>query len=96
VNQSCIFRVVQVIKSLQDPLELQNNLPGINDNVMERGLEHKCFRRRRKVDREVDIRLFQMVGPAADSRQFQGRYQQTIGPSRAAGTPTRQFGDTNH
>jgi len=32
-NQSCIFRVVQVIKSLQDPLEVQNNLPGINDNV---------------------------------------------------------------
>jgi len=27
-NQSCIFRVVQVIKSLQDPLEVGNNLPG--------------------------------------------------------------------
>jgi len=35
INQSCIFRVVQVIKSLQDPLEAGNNLPGINDNVME-------------------------------------------------------------
>ena len=28
-NQSCIFRVVQVIKSLQDPLEVGNNLPGM-------------------------------------------------------------------
>jgi len=28
VNQSCIFRVVHVIKSLQDPLERGNNLPG--------------------------------------------------------------------
>ena len=27
INQSCIFRVVQVIKSLQDPLEVGNNLP---------------------------------------------------------------------
>jgi len=24
INQSCIFRVVQVIKSLQDPLEVRN------------------------------------------------------------------------
>ena len=37
--QSRIFRVVQVIKSLQDPLEVGNNLPGINDNVRERGTE---------------------------------------------------------
>ena len=35
VNQSCIFRVVQVKKSLQDPLEVGNNLPGISDNVRE-------------------------------------------------------------
>jgi len=35
INQSYIFRVVQVIKSLQDPLEVGNNLPGINDNVRE-------------------------------------------------------------
>jgi len=41
VNQSCIFRVVQVIKSLQDPLEVGNNLPEINDGVRERGLEQK-------------------------------------------------------
>ena len=41
INQSCIFRVVQVIKSLQDPLEVGNNLPGVNDNVRERGLEQK-------------------------------------------------------
>ena len=31
--------MVQVIKSLQDPLKVANNLPGINDNVRERGLE---------------------------------------------------------
>ena len=29
INQSCIFRVVQVIKSLQDPLEVGNSLPGM-------------------------------------------------------------------
>jgi len=43
VNLSCIFRVVQVIKSLQDPLEVGNTLPGIDDNVRERGLEQKWF-----------------------------------------------------
>ena len=35
INQSCIFRVVQVTKSLQDPLEVGNNLPRISDNVRE-------------------------------------------------------------
>ena len=30
-----MFSVVQVIKSLHDPLEVGNNLPGINDNVKE-------------------------------------------------------------
>jgi len=34
-------------------------------------------------------------GPAADSRQFHGRHQQTICPSRAEGTSTGQIGDTN-
>ena len=43
INQSCIFRVVQVTKSLQDPLEAGNNLAGIDDNVRERRLEQKCF-----------------------------------------------------
>jgi len=43
INQSCIFRVVQVIKSLRDPLEVGNNLPGISYNVREWGLEQKCF-----------------------------------------------------
>jgi len=38
-----LFRVVQVTKSLQDPLEVGNSLPGISDNVRERGLEQKCF-----------------------------------------------------
>jgi len=42
-HQSCIFRVVQVIKALQDPLEVRNSLLGINDNVRERGLQQKCF-----------------------------------------------------
>ena len=28
--------------------------------------------------------------PAADGRQLHGRHQQTIGPSRAEGTSTRQ------
>jgi len=44
INQSImLFRVVQVTKSLQDPLEVGNNLVGINDNVRERGLEQTCF-----------------------------------------------------
>jgi len=43
INQSRIFRVIQVIKSLHDPLEVGDNLPGINDNVRERGLKQKCF-----------------------------------------------------
>jgi len=55
INQSCIFRVVQVMKSLQDPLEVGNNLPGINDNVRERGLERVvkyelCMMMRRRQD----------------------------------------------
>ena len=37
INQSCIFRVVRVIKSLQHPLEVGNNLTRINDNVREQG-----------------------------------------------------------
>ena len=85
INQSCIFRVVQVIKLLQVPLEVGNNLPGINDNVRQRGLEQKRWR---KVDRdEADFtlsgRLFQMVGPATGEaqpvdRQFYGRHQQRL------------------
>jgi len=43
INQSGIFRVVQVIKSLQDPMEVENNLLAVNDNVREPGLEQKCF-----------------------------------------------------
>jgi len=35
LNHACIFGVVQVTKSLQDPLEVENNLPGISDNVRE-------------------------------------------------------------
>jgi len=33
--------VVQVTKSLQDPLEVGNNLPGNSDNVGERGLGNR-------------------------------------------------------
>jgi len=33
IDQSCISRVVQVIKSLQDPLEVENNLTGVDDIV---------------------------------------------------------------
>jgi len=36
INQSVmLFRVVQVTKSLQDPLEVGNSLLGISDNVRE-------------------------------------------------------------
>ena len=36
INQSImLFRVVQVTKSLQDPLEEGNSLLGISDNVRE-------------------------------------------------------------
>jgi len=28
-------------------------------------------------------------GPPVDGRQFNGQYQQTVGPSREEGTPTR-------
>jgi len=38
--------VVQVIKSLQDPLEVGNNLPGISDNVRERAAETEMFFKR--------------------------------------------------
>jgi len=85
---------------------LGNNLTGIDDNVRERGPEQKCFQRLREC-REIrsrDHTVRQTVangvsgdweGPAADGRQFDGRRQQTIGPSRAEGTSTRQIGDTN-
>ena len=43
INQSCSFGEVHVLKLLSDPLEVGNILPGINDNVRERGLEQKCF-----------------------------------------------------
>jgi len=41
ISQLCIFRVLQVMKSLHDPREVGNNLVGINDNVTARGLEQK-------------------------------------------------------
>ena len=46
INQSIMYlewSKLQVIKSLQDPLEVGNNLLGINANVRERGPEQKCF-----------------------------------------------------
>ena len=83
-----------------------NSLPGINDNVRERGLEQKCFRRCRKVDRDgADItlsgRLFQMVGPATGKARPPTIDSFTDGTSRRLvraaelGTSTRQIGDTN-
>jgi len=105
-NQSCIFRVVQVIKSLQDALGVGNNLPGINDNVRERGLEQKCFL-------NADGRLTETGQisrcPTGCSRwwvrrpgrpgrrrwQFHGRYQQTIGPSKCL-RPSNRWHQRNH
>ena len=49
INQSCIFRVVKGIKSLQDPLEVGNNLPGINDNVRERSLDRNVLNADRRL-----------------------------------------------
>jgi len=59
--------VVKVIESLQDPLEVGNNLPGLV--IMSWNEAGNVFRRWRKVDRdgaEVTLsgRLFQMVGPS--------------------------------
>ena len=67
---------------------------------MERGLEQKCFQTltegRQRLGRDHIVRqtvpnvwFGDREGPAADGRQFDGRHQQTIGPSRAEGTPTR-------
>ena len=91
--------MVQVIKSLQDPLEVGNNLPGTrpgtemflnaDGKLKETGRYH--------VVRQVvsDGGSGDQEGPAADGRQFHIRYQQTISASRAEGTPTRQIGGTN-
>ena len=69
------------------------------------GWNRNVFKRWRKVDRRGRCHVvLQAVpdggsgnweGPAADGRQFHGRYQQTIGPSRAEGMPTRQIDDMN-
>jgi len=42
IKQSWIFRVVQVIKSLQDPLKVEEWFNGIDDNVRKLGLKKKC------------------------------------------------------
>ena len=91
--------MVQVIKSLQNPLEVGNNLKEINDNISERGLEQKRFRltedrQRRGRDHivwqtDANGGFGDWVGPTTDGRQFNGWYQQTVGLSRAEGTPTR-------
>ena len=44
INQSCIFRLVQVIKSLQDQLAVGNNLIGINNNVTDEAWNRNVFR----------------------------------------------------
>jgi len=86
VNQSWIFRVIQVIKSLQDPLKLGSDLTGIDDNIRKRGLEEKRFqtltegRKRRSRGHVVrqtvpNGRSRDWEGPAANGRQFHGRHQ---------------------
>ena len=98
--------MVQVIKSLQDPLEMGNNLPeslvisgneAWNRNVLnadgkftETGQILRCPAGCSR----WWVRRLGRPGET-DGRQFHGRYQQTIGPSRAEGTSTRQIGDTN-
>jgi len=49
------------MKSLQDPPEVGNNLPGISDNVRERAAGTEMFfKRRRKVDGDgADITLYE-------------------------------------
>ena len=93
-----MFRVVQVIKSLQGPLEMGNNLPGSMIMSENEAWNRNVFKCRRKFDRDGADITGQAVphgesgdweGPAADGRQFHGRYRHTIGPSRAEGTSTR-------
>jgi len=83
-----------------------NNFTGIDDNVTELGLEQFSDAGGRSAETEqrahCDVRQAvpdggsgDWEGPAADGRQLHGRHQQTIGPSRAEGTSTRQIGDTN-
>jgi len=69
IKQSCIFTVVQIIKSLQDPLEMGNNLPGSTIMSGNEAWNRNDIKRWRMVDRDgADItlsgRLFQLVGPA--------------------------------
>ena len=82
----------------------------ISENVREGSREQKRFqtltegRQRWEHGADGDYIVRQTVpdggsgdweGPVADGRQLDGRHQQTIGPSREEGTPTRQIGDTN-
>jgi len=59
------YRVSRIFMSRK----FMSRIFSVPDNVRERGLEQKCFRRWRKVDRDgaeiaLSGRLFQMVGPA--------------------------------
>jgi len=106
INQSWILRVVQEIKSLQDPLKVGDDLTGIDDDVTKRGLELKCFQTLTK-DRKWWSRnhvVRQTVpngpsgnweGPTANDRQFHGRHRQKVGPNRTEATPTSEICDTN-
>jgi len=79
------FRVVQVIKSLQGPLEAGNSLPGINDDVRPgtemflnadgRPTETEQISRCPAGQTVADGGSGDREGPAADGRQFHGRYQ---------------------
>ena len=82
-NQSWIFRVVQVVKSLQDPLEVGNNLTAINvmsaneawkrsvldtQQVIAPGAARRYARRRRQFDsRRIYVRP--RTGPHMDKLQ---------------------------
>ena len=64
-----MFRVVQVIKLLQGPLEMGNNLPGSMIMSENEAWNRNVFKHRLKFDRDgADItlsgRLFHMVSPA--------------------------------
>jgi len=82
IDQSiAYFRVVQVIISLEDPLEVGNNLPGINDNVRDEAWNRNVLKRCGRLTETGQISRCPAgcsrwwvrrpgEGPAADGRQF--------------------------
>ena len=97
INQSCICRVVQVIKSFR--IHWMWGIIYRGSLIMSRNeaWNRNVFKRRGKVDRDwgwyhvvrqavPDGGSGDWEGPAAGGRQFHRRYQRTIGPSRAERT----------